>query len=87
MSPAGSQWIDLPGPAMFWPEGYNFELFGFSVPPPEKAALYQHAFEIAAFENVAPEDFGLVLPSGGELVMMEEGDGATRMVQRIYSLD
>ena len=27
-----SEWIDLPGPAAFWPDNYDLELFGFGLP-------------------------------------------------------
>jgi hypothetical protein len=63
--------VDLPGPAAFWPDDYDFELFGFGIPPPEKAPLYLRAWEIATMVAEEPDDFPLLLPCNDELVMME----------------
>jgi hypothetical protein len=51
-----------------------------------KSPLYRRAFEIAVLEKGEPEDFALLLPSSEELVMMQEGDWATKLVQGFYSL-
>jgi len=56
------------------------------LPPLKKGPQYRRAFEIAVLEKGEPEDFALLLPSSEELVMMEEGDGATKLVQGFYSL-
>ena len=76
------EWVDLPGPAAFWPDDYNLELFGFGLPPFEKAPLYLRAWEIATMEAKEPQDFGLLVPSNEELVMIELGD--TVMLPRNY---
>ena len=51
----------------------------------EKAPLYQRAFEIAVLEQEEPEDFSLLLPSSNDLVMMEENDEMTGLIQEIYN--
>jgi hypothetical protein len=64
-------WVDLPGPAALWPDGYDLEKFGFGLPPLEKAPLYQRAFEIAMLELDEPEDFSFLLHSSNDLVMID----------------
>ena len=62
--------MDLLGPAAFWPDNYDFESFGFDVPPSEKAPLYLWAWEIVTMVAEELQDFPLLLPSNDELVMM-----------------
>jgi hypothetical protein len=73
------EWIDLPGPAAFWPDDYDIESSGFGLPPHSKASLYQRAFEIATMEEEEPKDFGLLVPSNEELVMMDLGGAAMHL--------
>ena len=70
------EWIDLPGPAAFWPDDYDLESFGFGLPPLAKAPLYLRAWEIATMVADDPEDFPLLLPSNEELVMVGLGGAA-----------
>jgi hypothetical protein len=51
----------------------------------KKAPLYQRAFEIAVLEPEEPEDFSLLLPSSNELVMMNENEEITGIIQNLYN--
>jgi hypothetical protein len=51
----------------------------------EKAPLYQRAFEIAILELEEPADFSLLLPSSNELIMIDENDEKTGVIQNLYN--
>ena len=51
----------------------------------EIAPLYQRAFEIAILELEEPADFSLLLPSSNELVMMNENEEITGIIQNLYN--
>jgi hypothetical protein len=78
-------WINFPGRAVLWRDNYDYERFGFGLPSLEKAPLYQQAFEIAVLEQEELEDFSLLLPSSNNLVMMEENDEMTSLIQEMYN--
>jgi hypothetical protein len=50
----------------------------------QQAPLYQQAFEITLLEPEEPADFSLLLPSSNELIMMEQDDEMTGIIQNLY---
>ena len=76
--------MDLLGPAAFWPDDYDLESFGFSLPPLDKALFYLRAWEIITMEAEESQDFTLLLPSIEKLVMTELG--STAMHPRNYTI-
>ena len=79
------EWVDFPGLANLWPDNYNYERFGFGLSLMEKAPLYQRAFEIAILELDELADFSLLLPSSNKLIMIDENDEKTGVIQNLYN--
>ena len=77
--------MDFPGPAALWPDNYDYKMFGFGLPDLKKAPLYQQAFEITVLEPGELADFSLLLLSSNELVMMDENEEITGIIQNLYN--
>ena len=79
------EWVDFPSPADLWPDNYDYERFGFGLPPMKKAPLYQQAFKITILKLEEPADFSLLLPSSNQLIMIYENDEKTGVIQNLYN--
>lgn len=66
-----SDWIQLPGPADWYPDTYDIEKHGFFEPQEKKKELYQEALELLSFpETRVPREYQRVNLVCGELRMM-----------------
>lgn len=64
-------WVDLPGPASWYPENYNYRKHGFFVPMEQNMELFREAFELLLVEaDTIPQAFGRVDFASGEFRMM-----------------
>ena len=43
--------FELPGPAWWWPDGYEPEAHGFWIPPPEERRRYYRAWTLMSMTN------------------------------------
>jgi hypothetical protein len=73
-------WYDLPGPAEWYPEDYNFKKHGFDVLAKDDG--HEEAFTMVWAES-EPERFNMILPSMDELQVMPDGL-QTQLIQQIY---
>lgn len=70
--------VDLPGPAEWWVDGYDYRGFGFDVPEFDDG--HNAAFELL-FEAQAPPQYDLVFPSHDDLRVMKDTPEA-QMIQQ-----
>jgi hypothetical protein len=73
-----AEYVELPGPAEWWPENYDYEKHGFAVPAVDNG--YQEAFAMV-FSDEEPERYAFVFPSDDDLRVMEDTPEA-RLIQR-----
>lgn len=77
-------WVELPGPADWWPEGEeDLNATGFFFHPP--ASGYKEAYEMIYAEK-EPEDgsYNRIFPSANNLYIMEETE-LTRTLLRAFT--
>ena len=74
IEPEEADWVDLLGPASWWPDDYNKEEYRFAVPVENG---HKKAFELLRKRwEVEPKDYELIFPSDQDLRMMEDSPEA-----------
>lgn len=70
--------VDLPGPAEWWPENYDYKRYGFEIPDIDNG--HEEAFAMLHV-NDEPERYAFVFPADDDLRVMEDTAEA-RFIQR-----
>ena len=65
-------WYELPGPAEWWPENYNFAGSGWDLLNEDLSQEYAFALAISSRLEV-PEEWDRILPTEAELGLMGYG--------------
>ena len=81
----GEEWIDLPGPAEWWPDDYDINEAGFAFLTDVSGC--EEAFKMILTKD-EPEDgsYERILPSGTELRLLEDTATTRQGLKAFYRL-